>query len=106
MGVVNPTVEMSRLVGKFAFFFAGVYLLVLFGVLVSAATGEPLPLLAWPLLLLPAAAFVPAVLDGFRLHRTADPAVMKALWRRCLLFMVIAVVLLAATAVMVERMTP
>jgi hypothetical protein len=31
MGVVNPTVEIRRLVGKFAFFFAGVYLLVLFG---------------------------------------------------------------------------
>jgi len=104
--VINPTLEMRRLVGKFAFFFAGVYLLVLFGAGVSTATGEPLPLLAWPLLLLPAAAFVPAVMDGFRLHRTTDSAAMKALWRRCLLFIVIAMVLLVATALMVERMTP
>lgn len=104
--MVNPTVEMRRLVGKFAFFFAGVYLLVLFGAAVSAATGEPPPLLAWPLLLLPAAAFVPAVLDGLRLHRTEDSAVMKALWRRCLLFIVIAMVLLVAGVLMVERMTP
>lgn len=104
--MVNPTVEMRRLVGKFAFFFAGVYLLVLFGAVVSTGTGAPLPLVAWPLLLLPAAALVPAVLDGLRLHRIADPAVMKALWRRCLLFIAIAVVLLVAAAAMVERMTP
>jgi hypothetical protein len=69
------------------FFFAGVYLLVVFGAVVSTATGEKLPLLAWPLLLLlPASAFTPAVTDGFRLHRTADPAAMTSLWRRCLLY--------------------
>jgi hypothetical protein len=106
MGVLNPTLEIRRLVGKFAFFFVGVYVLVLFGAVVSMGTGEPLPLVAWPLLLLPAAAFVPAVLDGLRLHRTAGPAVMKALWRRCLLFTVIAIVLLVAATVMVKRMTP
>src|SRR5437588_9891098 len=104
--MIDPSLEMRRLVGKFAFLFAGVYVLVLFGTGVAAATGQRLPLVAWPLLFLPGVAFVVAVRDGFRLHRTTEPAAMRMLWRRCLLFVVVAVVLLAVTAVGVERMTP
>jgi hypothetical protein len=100
--VIDPATEMRRLVGKFAFLFSGVYLLVLFGVAVSHRTF----VFAWVLLLLPAAAFLVAVIDGFRLHRTDDVAAMKSLWRRCLLYLVIGVVLLIAAVLMVERMTP
>lgn len=73
---------MRRLVGKFAFLLAGIYLLVLFGVAVSSAAHRTF-VIAWVLLLLPAAAFVVAVIDGFRLHRTArrggNEAVVAAL---------------------------
>jgi hypothetical protein len=103
--MIEPAMEMRRLVGKFAFFFAGVYLLVLFGAGVSTATGAHLPLLTWPLLLLPAAAFAHAVVDGVRLHRTADAAAVAHSWRRCLLYLVIGVVLVVTAPVMIERMT-
>ncbi|GAA5192653.1 hypothetical protein GCM10023322_52740 [Rugosimonospora acidiphila] len=103
--MVNPTLEMRRLAGKFAFFFAGVYVLVLFGAVVSETSGAPLPLLGWPLLLLPAAAFVISVIDAVRLHRTTDADVMRSLWRRCMLYTAIGMVLLVASALAVERMT-
>ena len=103
--MANSTLEMRRLVGRFAFFFAGIYLLVLFGAVVSAATGDAPPLLAGPLLLVPAAAFVVAVLDGLRLHRTTDAAATRSLWRRCPLYTAIGMVLLVAAALIVERMT-
>jgi hypothetical protein len=61
-------------------------------------------MIAWPILLLPAAAFVPAVLDAFRLHRTTEAAARTKLWRRRLLYAVIGMVLLVVTALMVERM--
>jgi hypothetical protein len=103
--VVDPALEMRRVVGKLAFLFAGVYLIVLFGAVFSAAIGKRLPLVAWPLMLIPAAAFVPAVVDGFRLHLTEDPTAMKALWPRCLLYSGIGMVLFIATAFAVERIT-
>ena len=103
--MANSTLEMRRLVGKFAFLFAGIYLLVVFGAAVSAATGDPPPLVAWPLLLVPAAAFVVAVLDAVRLHRSNDPAVTGSLWRRCLLYTAIGMVLLIVAALYVEQMT-
>jgi predicted outer membrane lipoprotein len=103
--VIDPATEMRRLVGKFAFLFSGVYLLVLFGVAVSSVAHRTF-VFAWVLLLLPAAAFLVAVIDGFRLHRTDDVAAMKSLWPRCLLYLVIGVVLLIAAVLMVERMTP
>jgi hypothetical protein len=103
--VIDPTTEMRRWVGKLAFLFSGVYLIVLFAGVVASATGNGLPLLASPPLLVPGAAFAAAVVDGFRLHRIGDATVMTALWRRCLLYLVIGVVLFATAAVMVERIT-
>lgn len=104
--MVNPTLEMRRLAGKFAFFFAGVYALVIFGAVVSTIAGEPLPLLEWPPLLIPGAAFASAVVDAVRLHRTADAAVMKWLWRRCLMYTAMGMALLVASVVIVQRMAP
>jgi hypothetical protein len=82
--VVNPKVEMQRLAGKFAFLFAGVYLIILFSAVVSAATGDPIPLIGWALLLIPATAFIPSFLEGVRLHRTTDAAALSQLWWRSL----------------------
>jgi hypothetical protein len=103
IAVIDPTTEMRRWVGKLAFLFSGVYVILLFAGVAAAATGNGLPVLAWPPLLVPGAAFAAAVVDGFRLHRTADATVMATLWRRCLLYLVIGVALFAVSAVMVER---
>jgi hypothetical protein len=95
---------MQRLVGKFALLFAFVYVLVLLGGVVALVRGTSLPVLSWALMLVPAAAFVPSVVDAVRLHQTSDPGRMRELWRRCALYSVIGVVLLAATAVILNRM--
>src|SRR4051794_6139235 len=94
---------MHRLTGKFAMFFTGAYLLVVFGVVFSAATGRPAPLLTWLLLSLPAIAFTPAVIVAVRLHRTSDLDQTRALWRRCALFAVAGLALLAVIAVMFDK---
>jgi hypothetical protein len=104
--VVNPKVELQRVAGKFAFFFAGCYLLVLFGAAVTTVNGDPIPVLGWLLLLLPAAAFVPSVLDAVKLHRSADTAALSQLWWRTLAFAAVGLALLVAAAVLVERITP
>jgi hypothetical protein len=101
---VNPTTEMQRLVGKFALLFAFVYVLVLLGGVIALVRGSSLPLISWALILLPAAAFVPSVVDAVRLHQTTDPDRMKQLWRRCALYSLIGIVLLATTAIILERM--
>jgi hypothetical protein len=101
---VNPTTEMRRLVGKFALLFAFVYVLVLLGGVIALVRGSSLPLISWALILLPAAAFVPSVVDAVRLHQTTDPDRMKQLWRRCALYSLIGIVLLATTAIILERM--
>ena len=103
--MVNPRLEMQRLAGKFAFFFAGVYLLVLFGLVVSTASGDPIPLLGWPLILIPAGAFVPSCLAAVKLHRTTDGAALTDLWRRSLLYAAIGVVLMVAAVLIIERIT-
>jgi hypothetical protein len=101
---VDPTTEMRRLVGKFALLFAFVYVLVLLGSVIALVRGTSLPLISWALILLPAAAFVPSVMDAVRLHQTSDPDRMKALWRRCALYSLIGIVLLAVAAIILNRM--
>jgi hypothetical protein len=101
--VVDPKLEMQRLAGKFAFLFAGVYLIILFGAVVTTTKGDRIPLIAWPLLLLPAAAFGPSVLDAVKLHRTSDRAVLARLWWHSLGLAVIGMLLVVAAVIIVGR---
>jgi peptidoglycan/LPS O-acetylase OafA/YrhL len=103
--VFDPALEMRRLAGKVALLLAGIYVLVLFVVMVGVSKGTRLPVLEWVLLPLPAFAFGPAVVDAVRLHRTADPARMKPLWRRSLALAVLGSVVLVAEAMLIERMS-
>jgi len=102
--VTQPATEMRRLVGKFALLFAFIYVLVLMAGVFRAVRGPELPALGWVLFLLPGAAFVPAVMDAVRLHRTSDPERMTALWRRCALYSVIGVVLVVSTVASISKM--
>jgi hypothetical protein len=101
--VTEPAIAMRRLVGKFALLLAFVYILVLFGGVVGLVQDTSVPAITWPLILLPAPAFVVAVRDAVRLHRSTEPERMKALWRRCALFTVIGLVLLIAGAVILNQ---
>ncbi|GGN26572.1 hypothetical protein FHR83_005056 [Actinoplanes campanulatus] len=102
----NPRLDMQRSAGKLAIFPAGIYLLVLFGVVVSTASGSPIPLIGWPILLLPAAAFSYSIIDAVKLHRTSDIAETTRLWRRSLLLAVIGTGLMVLAVVITNRITP
>jgi hypothetical protein len=102
--VTQSATEMRRLVGKFALLLAFVYLLVVMAGVFRAVRGPDLPAIGFALFLLPAAAFVPAVMDAVRLHRTSDPERMITLWRRCALYTVIGVMLIVASVVAVSKM--
>ena len=104
MASVDPATELRRLVGKFALLFAFIYVLVLMAGAFRAVRGPELPDIGWILFLLPGAAFVPAVKDAVRLHRTSDPERMTALWRRCALYSVIGMALVIAAAVSISKM--
>lgn len=101
--MTGETLEMRRLVGKFALLLAIAYVLILFGGVMALAQGTDFPVVTYPLVVLPAVAFVPAVIDAVRLHRTADAVRTKALWRRSALSSLIGVALLIAIAVMVNQ---
>ena len=56
--------EMQRL-ASFALLFVGVYLLVVFGLVLTTVNGDRIPLIGWwPLVLLPAGALVPSSVPG------------------------------------------
>jgi hypothetical protein len=97
--------EMRRLVGKFAMLFAFIYFLVLLGGVITVARHSSLPIVWWPLLAAPGCAFVPAVVDAVRLHRSSDPDRTKELWRRCGILTLMGVALLVADAVTVNQVT-
>jgi hypothetical protein len=101
--VVSPKLEMQRTAGKLAFFLAGAYLIVLFGLAVTTATGNPIPLVGWPIALVPAAAFVYSSIDAVKLHQTEDDATAKHLWRRSLFYAVIGTALMVAAVVVINR---
>jgi hypothetical protein len=61
---------MQQRAGKLAFF-CGIYLIIVFGAAVTTATGEPIPVMGWPLLLIPAAA-------SFRHSSTASSRVRRS----------------------------
>ena len=104
MLVVSPKLEMQRTAGKLAIFLAGIYLLVLFSMVVSTLGGDPVPLLGWPMALIPAAAFVYSFIDAVKLHRTTDEEEAKRLWRRSLFYAVIGAVLTVAAVVIINRL--
>ena len=104
--MVSPKLELQRTAGKLAFFLTGIYLLVVFGLAVSTATGNPIPLLGWPMVVVPATAFVYSVIDAVKLHRTTDNAESTRLWRRSLLYAVIGMTLTVAAVIVINRITP
>ena len=101
--MTESAIEIRRLVGKFALLFAFIYVLVLVGGIVALVQHVSVPIITWPLVLLPGAAFVPAVVDAIRLHRTLDPERLRDLWRRCAMYTVIGMVLLVATAIILSK---
>jgi len=102
--VNQPRLEMQRLVGKFALLFAFIYFLILFGVVMFLAQGESFVLLSLVLILLPAAAVVPAVTYAVRLHLTTEPARLTDLWRRCAVYAISGLVLTVLAGVIFGRM--
>jgi hypothetical protein len=98
----SETMEMRRLVGKFALLFAFVYVLVLAGGVITLVQHVSAPWITWPLIIIPAAAFVPAVVDAIRLHRTSDDDQTKALWRRCGLLTLVGMALVAVAAIVLN----
>ncbi|MFC0006576.1 hypothetical protein [Micromonospora siamensis] len=103
--MIDPGSEMRRLAGKVALLLAFLYVLVVFAAAVGASQGGDAPWWSWPLLLLPAFAFVPSVAAAVRLHRTADPDRQRALWRRSLLLAAAGSVLAVAAALILGRTT-
>ncbi|GAA2848168.1 hypothetical protein Acy02nite_02280 [Actinoplanes cyaneus] len=94
----EATIGMQRLVGKIAVLLTFIYLMILISGAARLARGIETNPVTWGLFLLPAVAFVPAVVDGVKLHRTLDPERLKPLWRHCALYTLIGLVLLIATA--------
>ncbi|BCY09209.1 hypothetical protein [Actinoplanes sp. L3-i22] len=94
----EATIRMQRLVGKVAFLLTFIYIMILISGAARLVSGVETNPVVWGLFLLPAAAFVPAMIDAVKLHRTSDPDSLKPLWRHCALYTVIGLVLLIATA--------
>ncbi|MEU4562913.1 hypothetical protein AB0F72_31420 [Actinoplanes sp. NPDC023936] len=102
---MDAKIEFQRLVGKFALFFAFIYLLMIVGSVVTIADGDSVPVLTWVGILLAGLVFTPAVIDAVRLHRTADPQRLAALWRRSGLLTLAGVAVMILTAVAVEAVS-
>lgn len=94
--MLDPLLEMRRLAGKVAFLLAAFYLFSIYGGIIAFATGRPLPILKYVILLLLAAVFAPSVIAGIRLHQTTDRDQTKRLWRRSLSLAVLGAVILFA----------
>jgi hypothetical protein len=105
MSVIKAKQEMQRAAASFAMFLAGVYVIVLFALGVSQAKGNGLAIFAWPIVLVPGAAFIYSLIDAVKVYRTNDAAEAARLWPRSLLFAAIGTALLVAAAFIVNRMT-
>ncbi|SDT60788.1 hypothetical protein [Actinoplanes derwentensis] len=101
-GVEEAKLTLQRLIGKFALLFAFIYVLMVAAGFVRVAQGDQVPVSTWLLLVLPGIAFFPAVVDAVGLHRTADQARLRTLWRRCGLLAVAGMVLLVVVAFAAE----
>jgi hypothetical protein len=96
--VTESAIELRRFAGKLVMFFAGCYLLVLFGAIVSAVQGTSIPPLNWAVILIPAGAFVPGTYYALKLHMTRDPEQLRAFWPKTLVYGVAGLVLLFSGA--------
>ncbi|GIE89969.1 hypothetical protein [Actinoplanes regularis] len=89
---------LQRLVGKVALLLTFIYILFLLGGVMTLARGRDVSPFTWPLFVLPATAFVPAVLFAVKLHQTSDPVKLKDLWKRCAVYAITGFALLLAMA--------
>jgi hypothetical protein len=101
--MTQPATELRRLVGKFALLFAFIYLLFLMTGVFRAIRGPSLPVEGWPLFLIPGGAFVPAVVNAVRLHRTSDSDRLKTMWPRCAAYTVAGMVLIVAGTIAIGK---
>lgn len=97
--------EMQRAAASFAMLLAGVYVIVLFAMVVSQAKGNGLSIIAWPIVLTPGAAFIYSLIDAVKVYRTNDAAEAARLWPRSVLFAAIGTALLVVAAFIINRIT-
>ncbi len=100
-GVDEAKLTLRRVVGKVALLFAFIYVLTLFAGFVTLYSGGEVPVTTWLLLIPAGIAFVPAVADAVRLHRTRDPERLSRLWKRCGVLAVTGMALLVAASIAV-----
>jgi hypothetical protein len=100
--VSGPGTDARRALGKLALFLAGVWaLLFVVGIVVAAQGNLDIPVITWPLWLVPGFAFVPAAYFAVRLLQVDDPAVEKSLLGKAGLYAAVGLVLgIAAVAVL------
>jgi hypothetical protein len=96
--VTQTAIESRRLVGKVVLFLALCWVVVLIAGVAGAARGASYPPLNIAFALLPGCAFVPAAYFAVRLHRTADPAQLRQIWPKALIYGVAGTVLLFGSA--------
>ncbi len=89
---------LQRWVGKVTFLLAFIYVLFLLGGVMTLVRGRDVSPFTWPLFVLPAIAFVPAVKFALALHQTSDPAKLPDLWKRCAVYAIIGLALTIAMA--------
>jgi hypothetical protein len=84
----DPAVTLRKVVGKFVLLFAGVWLALLFAVVVAAVDGggPTIPLINWGTLLLPGCALVPGAVVSLRLLRAQEIDRIKELWVKSALY--------------------
>jgi hypothetical protein len=78
--VSSPGTDARRALGKLALFLAGVWaLLLVIGIAVAAQGTLNIPVITWPLLIVPGFAFAPAAFYVIKLHQTEDTIMEKSL---------------------------
>jgi hypothetical protein len=96
--------QLRRVVGKFGFFLAGCWMILVFSGVVAVVKGTSIPLMNWAAALVPGSMFVPGVYYGVRLHTTQDPEQMRAFWHRCAVYSMAGLVLMIGTGYLLYSM--
>jgi hypothetical protein len=92
--VAGPATDARRALGKLALFLAGVWgLLLMIGIIVAVQGTLDIPVITWPLLLVPGFAFVPAAYYAIKLHQVDGPADEKTLLGKAWLYAAIGLIL-------------